>query len=474
MKKPKYDITRYLCAAAEISPKFRTKVFEQIVDNTIRYVAPSYGVDVPLVARHCLRGQMRDFIVECLLSLVLLWAFLSAFISHGVILGIPYFVFSLITYPLLTSLLLRWVNLYIGYRVVAKDLKNTDIQTEKRSFVESQYEKRIKELETLQDGNVVYYSGYTPFVGAGIRMAGWSFVCNATIKDGEKSEQSVISLPDLYNHVNRNMNSLQIPHLKVKDMLYVNGREIREDNRFLSDPYQSPVAQIAKSLVDEYKEKQEENVRYYQTIQVVGWQGNLVLSSFFRVSKNDKHLFLEANYYVLPPLESEFYEIDQLNSSISLGHILKMGLSSIIPAIFLLPFAPSRAIRNGAAFWASWKEKKELIRQISQNQRFDYGAYESIREMAASDELQNFFQKSDLEMYKKQIERCYTDSVMEYLEEQNVDISEFIQRKETVINQGIMINGGSFSAEHVSVGNQTNTIINQVKSTFQNNNSVSV
>ncbi|MNC13352.1 hypothetical protein D3C75_610970 [compost metagenome] len=474
MKKPKYDITRYLCAAAEISPKFRTKVFEQIIDNTIRYVAPSYGVDVPLVVRHCLRGQLRDFIVESLLSIILLWTFLSAIISHGVIFGIPSFVISLVTYPLLISFLLRWLNLFIGYRVVVKDLKHIDIQAEKRSFVESQYEKRIMELETLQDGNVVYYSGYTPFVGAGIRMAGWSFVCSTATKEGERSEQSVISLPALYNHVNKNMNSLHIPHLNVKDMLYVNGREIREDDRFLTDPYQAPIAQIAASLIDEYKENQEENVRYYQTVQVVGWQGNLVLSSFFRVSKNDKHLFVEANYYVLPPLEPGFYEIDQLNSSIPLGRILKMGLSSIIPSIFLLPLAPSRAIRNGAAFWSSWKEKKELLKQISKNQRFDYGAYESIREMAASDELQNFFQKSDLEMYKKQIERCFTDSVMEYLEGQNVDISEFIKRKETVINQGIMINGGSFSAENVSVGNQTNTIVNQVKSTFQNNNSVSV
>lgn len=88
MNKPKYDITRYLCAAAEIGPRFRTKVFEQIIDNTIRYVAPSYGVDVPLVARHCIRGQIRDFVVESLLSIVLIYAFFSSLKSYGIVSGV--------------------------------------------------------------------------------------------------------------------------------------------------------------------------------------------------------------------------------------------------------------------------------------------------------------------------------------------------------------------------------------------------
>ncbi|MNJ51986.1 hypothetical protein D3C77_473020 [compost metagenome] len=264
------------------------------------------------------------------------------------------------------------------------------------------------------------------------------------------------------------MNSLQIRNLTVQDMVYVSGRDIREDHRFLSNPFQAPNPYISDTLVDEIKESQQENVRYYQSVQVVGWQGNFVLSSFFRIHKNDKHLFIEANYYVLPPLESEFYEIDQLNSSIPLGRIVKMGISSVLPAIFYLPFSPIRAIRNGTAFLASWKGKKDDVKQVSENQRFDYGAYESIREMAATDKMQNFFQKSDLAMYKKQIERCFTDSIIEFLDSQGVDVSEFVQRKESIINQGIMINGGSFSADNVSVGNQTNTIINQVKSAFQN------
>lgn len=469
MKKPQYDITRYLCAAAEISSKFRTKVFEQIIDNTIRYIAPSYGVDVPLVARHCLRAQMRDFVVETLLSLVLLWTLFSSINSYGVVFGIIYFVPVLFTYPWFISILLRWANLYIGYRIVAKDLKNIDNQSETKSWIESKYERRIQELEKLQDGNVVYYSGYNPFVGSGNQVDGWSFVCSIEKKEGAGTDQGIVSLYTLYDHIRRNMESLVIPNLTVKDMLYVNGREIREDERFLSDPYCAPLSDVADALIDEYKEKemQEENIRYYQTVQVVGWQGNLVFSSFFRVSRNDKHLFVEANYYALPPLKSEYYEIDKFSSSIPFGRVLRMGISSILPALFYIPLSPYRAVRSGMAFLAGWKDKKDLTKQVDDNQKFDYGAFESIREMAANEKMQNFFQKTDSDMYKKQIERCFTDSIVEYLESTGVDISEFVQRKETVINKGVMINGGEFYGNVVSVGSQTNTFINQVKNAFQ-------
>lgn len=470
MNKPKYDITRYLCAAAEIGPKFRTKVFDQIIDNTIRYVAPSYGVDVPLVARHCIRGQIRDFIIETLLSIVLVWTLFSSFNSYGIIGGIFRFLLTLFTYPWLIAIILKWSNLYLGYKTVAKDLKEFDKKGDNRSLIEAQYEERIKELEELQEGNVVYYSGYNPFVGSGNQVDGWSFVCSTKLKEGLESDPNNLSLYALYDLIDRNMNSLKIPNLTVRDKLFVNGREIREDARFLPNLYESPISHVAESLVDEFKEKWEENVRYYQTVQVVGWQGNIVFSSFFRITKNEKHLFVEANYFAVPPLKSQFYEIDQLSSSIPFGRVMKMGVVSIIPAILQLPLSPFRAIKYGMAFLKGQKNKKELLQQVDINQKFDYGAYESIREMAARTDMQYFFQTTDLMMYKKEIERCFTDSIVEYLESTGIDTSEFIQRKESIINQGIMINGGQVNGNVVSVGSIKNNIINQAKNTFQNSN----
>ncbi|MBY0010812.1 hypothetical protein [Paenibacillus typhae] len=466
MNKPKYDITRYLCAAAEIGPKFRAKVFDQIIDNTVRYVAPSYGVDVPLVARHCIRGQIRDFIVEAVISFVLLLALFSSFNTYGIMFGIVKFVFTLFTYPWLVAIILRWSNLYIGYTIVARDLKATDKKEKKSSFIEAQYDERIKTLQELQEGNVIYYSGYNPFVGSGNPVGAWSFVCSTKMKEERKAENNILSLYVLYDLIDKNMKELKIPNLTVQDKLFINGSEIREDSRFLSNVYEAPNSLVGESLIDEFKEKQEENVRYYQTIQVVGWQGNIVFSSFFRITKNEKHLFVEANYYAVAPLKSQYYEIDQLSSSISFGRFLKMGAASILPAIIHLPLSPLRAVKYGLAFFKGRKDNKELLKQIDINPKFDYGAYESIREMAASKDMEYYFQDTDIDMYQKQIERCFTDSIIDYLEKIGVDTSEFIQRKESIINQGIMINGGQINGNVTSMGGITNNLINQVKEAF--------
>lgn len=347
-------------------------------------------------------------------------------------------------------------------------MKTFDKKDYKSSIIEAQYEDRMNELEKLQDGNVVYYSGYNPFVGSGFRLDGWSFVCSIEKQEELESEPQNFSIYVLYDLIERNMNSLKIPNLSVEDKLFVNGREIREDTRFLQDPYQSPISIVADSLVDEYKERNEENIRYYQTVKVVGWQGNIVFSSFFRVTKNEKHLLVEANYYALPPLESQYYEIDQLSSSISLGRVMKMGATSIIPAILQLPLSPFRAVKYGMTFLAGRKDNRKNIKQVDINQKFDYGAYQSIREMAASKNLQYFFQKNDLNMYKLQIERCFTDSIVQYLKSTGIDISEFNQRKESIINHGIMINGGEINGDVVSVGTLKNKFINQVRSAFKN------
>ena len=70
--------------------------------------------------------------------------------------------------------------------------------------------------------------------------------------------------------------------------------------------------------------------------------------------------------------------------------------------------------------------------------------------MASANKLQNFFQKSDVEMYRKQIEQRLFQSIIQYLDEVNVDTSEFRARQETVINNGVMMTGGTMNAQNVS------------------------
>jgi hypothetical protein len=69
------NATRYLCAAAYLSPRYAGTVIKELVASH-RAVAPSVGIDVGPVIRHCLRARnmqlTRDLLVAALLIINLL------------------------------------------------------------------------------------------------------------------------------------------------------------------------------------------------------------------------------------------------------------------------------------------------------------------------------------------------------------------------------------------------------------------
>lgn len=67
------ETTRYLCAAAYLDRNFANHVITKVLQEEHRAVAPSYGVDIVPVVRHCLaaerRRRLRDIV---LIGLVLI------------------------------------------------------------------------------------------------------------------------------------------------------------------------------------------------------------------------------------------------------------------------------------------------------------------------------------------------------------------------------------------------------------------
>ena len=51
------DVTRYLAAAAYLDETFRAEVLAQTMRQKHRFIAPSYGVDIGCVVRHCLASR---------------------------------------------------------------------------------------------------------------------------------------------------------------------------------------------------------------------------------------------------------------------------------------------------------------------------------------------------------------------------------------------------------------------------------
>ncbi|WP_025685579.1 hypothetical protein [Paenibacillus maysiensis] len=433
----KTGITRYLCAAAELDRNFRQKVLEQIVYNRYCFVAPSYGADIATVAVQCIQAKKRDFFMDCALLFLLGW-FVTAIFTD-----------LLISWPLFLSFLVN-----IGFRIypywyVTNKLSSENISSDKAPALKeigNDFSKKMEEMN--REGNVIYFGGDSPFVGAGNRLSGWSFLAETKIKNSD--EYIKLNNADLYTYIDSKMKELSISHMTTANALYVDGSKIRNDSRFLEKEMSSPKRMIDAKFLQEYTELEEEHVRFYKSIQITAWDGDFVFSTFFRVHFTPQNLFVEMQNYLLPPLKKEFYAIDKHGSDIPVPFIIKSILSSIIPTFTGL-FKSIGGVLRGFNEFVAQSYKKEMTRtEIKHNLIFNYGARKSIRELAADHKLHNFFQESDVDMYRKRIEKRLLQSILEYLEEVNVDTREFKARENVIVNNGVMVTGGEINNSQIT------------------------
>ena len=228
------DATRYLCAAAYLDGHFTRQVIDEVLHESNRAVAPSYGVDLGPIVRHCLEAERRllnrDGVVTATLALVMLfavangativlgsvglWLAVEAFrmfakrvVNAGlVLLGAAALLFFLALrgmsqmaayggYPEeqgssggpwvlgVLALLVIW-GAYFWHRVavhrtIVADLTPAAFAGKRAPAANLVHEGRLAYVDEAQKGNVTVYSpdwAVRPFVGSGVVMTEWNLV----------------------------------------------------------------------------------------------------------------------------------------------------------------------------------------------------------------------------------------------------------------------------------------------------------
>jgi hypothetical protein len=228
---PLSNATRYLCAAAYLDSAFTNRVLSELVASR-RAVAPSLGIDLVPIVRHCLRARKAQLVRDVLLSVllagglyaaagptvaVLLLMFLLRFLpgvqwerrsigvrllaaSAAVVLLGMVVVLDVITGvlnrfsgtnplygPLAASDQTFFVGLaflalagavlvgysYTTYRTFSERLR-PGAQAGRFERSEAGIEARIEEIAMAQWGNVTLYAGDNPFIGTGTLGEAWS------------------------------------------------------------------------------------------------------------------------------------------------------------------------------------------------------------------------------------------------------------------------------------------------------------
>ncbi|MCG9892869.1 MAG: hypothetical protein MH252_17560 [Thermosynechococcaceae cyanobacterium MS004] len=475
----KSNTTRYLCAAAQIDRTFRSQVLEKILDEEYRVISIPAGVDLLAVAKHCLDAKRRKLIRNIVLSILFIIALVSAYgqVSYGLEYGytdpISAFLRSIFSSFFSFYFLLSWAVVVFEtwitrYQIIAKSLLKQNFNPDGVTLTdeaEAEIRRKLSGVINEEDCNIVIYSGFTPFVGSGTDIGGWSFTLN--INKG-KEEMKVAKKPEpftveeLYSYIDSDIRKLHLQGTSIQDKIFVNGQEIRGDERFLPDLFHRPLTQVDQSTLKEFIGGQSDGIRHYKCIRIIGWQGEIILSVFLRFLKLRQNLFVEASYFFLPPLKQEYRKIDEIQHNPTWRQLVQMLQETFMKALFLFPF--SIFLLSGELFrpLARWNQRISNRRLIRENPMFDYGASTSIRELAASNLYSHYFQKLDKEMYLKLIERQILDSIVNFLDAHNIDTSDLRARQDTILNNGVIVTGGSVEVQNLTVGERAKSVMNNV------------
>jgi hypothetical protein len=442
------EATRHLCVAMHLDRDLARRAMREVFDGEARAIAPSFGVDLGVVVRHCLvarnRQRVRDAVLAGVVALLLLelYALVARQDVH-------------VLRHLLLTLLLAWLVVAVErfvarHVIVGRRLSRAAFARQQVPLLDAAEESRVRDLERLERGNVTPYGGFFPFVGSGGLIGGWSLavsvVRGARGAAGEPLEPRPFEPADLYEAVGRDIDRLGVEGLGVEDRLYVDGEELAADRRFLDA---GPPARLRTEITPErlagLVRAPERVNRVYRCIRVLGWGGEYVLSVYVNFTLAGPSLYAEARYFLLLPPKPEYVALGRGIVPPSAGELTRTAGGALLAT----PPALVTAVRGIAA---DVSRPPAVPGAQARGRVVNHGATTSLRELAQGTTLRRYFQFLDLEMTATVVQRQLLESIVRFLREHDIDTSELEERRTAILNYGLMVAGGSVAAESIAVG----------------------
>jgi hypothetical protein len=443
------ETTRLLCATALLGGSMYRKRVLAFLGRRSSAVAPELGVDVPLVAQVARSLEIRQFRFELL------------YLALAVLAGLA----SLAGQPLLLLSVSSITGIVVFVKIYVEKWRLREYFT-KSKFDPEQVRRRFDDLLDADDEsglpdpaqNLVIYRDFTPFIGAGVPLGSWTILVDGTRSCDDPTRGAVVpfTAPEVNEAVMSAIRRLHLPNVEVRDFVFAAGQDIRVDREILPHQYGRPAQRISPARVERLRlNNGDSQMRWYPWIRIYDWNNELVLSQFLRFHRQGKHLFIELNRYVLTPLGERERQIDTRPPNGIARAICLFVLCAIwgwMAAAFGILSLLGRAMHAlGEAVGSTESQRRRVIRETP---RFNYGTETSLRESASSGSYEHYFQKIDSNMYARILEEEILNTVIEFLDAHNVDTSELKAKSTTILNSGIIVQGGDVRAEAIAVGEQ--------------------
>ncbi len=463
-------MTRYLCTAAHLDPNFAKAARNQILDDKYRALAPSFGIDLKAVLHHCVaayrRHRIRDISLALLGIPILLLLVTLLFTAEVNI--------SLMLWLLLAGCGVVAIDEWIGrYHISARKLSRQGFDPQQLPRLSAAEEQWIDAVVETEPSNVTIYGSYQPFVGSGSEQGGWSFALSVlkgkhAFGGGQRLTPEPFEIEELYDVVQRNVQALELDGIVVEDRLYVDGQEAYYDDRFALPGQAQLRTRINEDELRKFVRAPEPANRVYRCIRIHGWEGEFVLSMYLNFTRAGRGLFAQARYFLLLPIKDEYSIVDRLGrQSTVVSALAKAALTALRPkTVKMLLTAPFKLPLDLGTTIRRWYSPN-----VAADPKLNYGATTSVRELAQASRYRRYFQQLDRDMIGKIVERQILDSIVEFLEKRNIDTSEVQERQTAILNNGLIISGGTVQAESVAVGSEAQSVVSRIVSRFTGSDS---
>jgi hypothetical protein len=310
---------------------------------------------------------------------------------------------------------------------------------------------RLDEVAGQQRGNTVVYSGFRPYVGSGVLVETWGFAQRlvrpqpSLERDGLAALDAVASerqrefaappfeAQELVDHVREHMMSLlphrdageQIAGLTVQDQICLAGTEVT----YLA-PYTTP--EVMAAVI----RHPSSPARHYLACQVFAWGGQLITTVYVHLAVQGRSLYLELTTTALPPCVEAYRVVDTVEGTGGMAWLraLLSGLADTPRSIWR---APANLLGTLINMLVASGTPAGMVRG------YDYGARIGVRELGSDEDMRNLVQYQDVEKYQKLIERRVIASVLDFLDDRDIDTTEYRARAASVLNNSGVINTGN-------------------------------
>lgn len=302
--------------------------------------------------------------------------------------------------------------------------------------------------------NVIVSGGYSPFVGAGFDLDSWSFTININEADNQQEPVESISPHELHEYIGKRLGSLDFEKCDVRDELYINGKDLNKSAHLLPNGRLSkPVECVDAEYLYNRINSNDKRERHYKVVRIEMWESQIILSMYYRFLVVKDKLVIEARFFLLPPLKAKYLAIDDIPVKSSGSEFAR----DFILSLFIGTFSWLGAVGNvlsflQGGFMTDKAKKNKWKKEVEENQHYNYGWHNSLREKLSSLSYERYFQKVDKDIAHKLLTSEFLTSLQDYLSTKNISIDQFSATTTKIVNEGVIISGGEIKAESIAVG----------------------